>query len=109
MAMKNQEIAFLLIAKNGAARSMFVEALERAKVGDFLEAKKCMEEGEALLVEGHEEHGKLITRMARGEEILMDLLLVHAEDQMMAAETFKVLCKELIVLHEEMQELKRRG
>ena len=36
-----------------------------------------------------------------GEEMPFDLLLVHAEDQMMSAECFKVMAMELIEIYEK--------
>lgn len=104
---KTDEISFEMIAKNGAARSIFIEALRWADKGEFHEAEILMKEGEAMLVEAHEIHGELITSVARGEEVIMDLLLVHAEDQMMAAEMFKLLSREFISIHKRLHKLER--
>lgn len=93
------QISFEMIAKNGAARSLFIEAVQAAKKGNFTDAVELMEDGEAMLIEGHTIHGELITKFARGEEIHMDLLLVHAEDQLMAAEMFKLMAREFIEVY----------
>ena len=103
--MKNSEqISFEMIAKNGAARSLFLEAVQEAKKGKYSEARRLMEDGKALIAEGHTIHGNLITKFARGEHVEMDLLLVHAEDQMMAAEMFKLLAREFIEIYEKINE-----
>lgn len=103
--MKNSEqVSFEMIAKNGAARSLFLEAIQEAKKGKYKEARRLMEDGEALIVEGHIIHGNLITQFALGEHVEMDLLLVHAEDQMMAAEMFKLLAREFIEIYEKINE-----
>ncbi|HSR04610.1 MAG TPA: PTS lactose/cellobiose transporter subunit IIA [Proteiniclasticum sp.] len=103
--MKNSEqISFEMIAKNGAARSIFLEAIQEAKKSKYSEARRLMEDGEALIAEGHTIHGNLITKFARGEHVEMDLLLVHAEDQMMAAEMFKLLAREFIEIYEKINE-----
>ena len=57
-------ICFEMIATNGSARSYFLEALEAAKKGDFVEAEKLMEEGDKMLVEGHYAHGRLLEQEA---------------------------------------------
>jgi PTS system cellobiose-specific IIA component len=33
----------------------------------------------------------------------VDLLLVHAEDQMMSAETFRIMAKEIIEIHRRLK------
>lgn len=40
----------------------------------------------------------LITRAAQGEPVPVDILLVHAEDQLMSAEDFKILTERFINL-----------
>jgi PTS system cellobiose-specific IIA component len=104
---KTDQISFEMIARNGAARSLFIDAIKQAETGDFQEAERLMKEGESMLMEGHEIHGELITSVARGEEILMDLLLVHAEDQMMAAEMFKLLARQFMAVHKRLHELEK--
>jgi len=41
----------------------------------------------------------LLSKQAGDEEIPFDLLLVHAEDQMMCAEGFKIVAEELIDIY----------
>lgn len=94
-------IAFQIIASAGSARSMFVEAISLARVGKIQEARKKIQEGEECFVEGHKAHASLLTSVADGAEVKMDILLVHAEDQMMSAETFKMVAEELIKLYED--------
>lgn len=96
-------VCFEMIAANGSARSYFVEAMEAAKEGNFEEADRLMEEGEKMLSEGHHAHGNLLTREASGDKVKVDLLLVHAEDQMMSAETFRIMAKEIIEIHRRLK------
>jgi PTS system cellobiose-specific IIA component len=96
-------VCFEMIAANGSARSYFVEAIEAAKEGNFEEADRLMEEGEKMLSEGHHAHGNLLTREASGDKVKVDLLLVHAEDQMMSAETFRIMAKEIIEIHRRLK------
>jgi len=96
-------ICFEMIATNGSARSYFLEALEAAKRRDFIEADKLMEEGDKMLVEGHHAHGRLLEQEAGEDKVKVDLLLVHAEDQMMSAETFKIMASQFIDLYKMLQ------
>lgn len=95
-------VCFEMIAANGSARSYFIEAIEAAKEKRFEEADRLMEEGEKMLSEGHHAHGNLLTQEASGDKVKVDLLLVHAEDQMMAAETFRIMAKEIIDIHKRL-------
>lgn len=97
-----EQVCFEMIAANGSARSYFLEALMAAKEKNYGQADALMEEGEKMLSEGHHAHGGLLSREASGDKVQVDLLLVHAEDQMMAAETFRIMAKELIEIHKKL-------
>ena len=92
-------IAFQIISAAGTARSMFVEAVREAKKGNFEAAEAKIKEGEECFVEGHKAHMEILTKSAQGESVTMDLLMTHAEDQMMSAETYKMLAQEIIDLY----------
>ncbi len=96
-------ICFQMITAAGGARSSFIEAIQQAKAGDIEAAKKSMEEGEEMFVEGHKAHGQLIAKEADGKGETPNLLLVHAEDQMMSAETFQILANEFIDLYTQLK------
>lgn len=98
-------IYFQIISAVGMARSMFIEAIQKAKVGDFEAAFKCMEEGNEYFIEGHQAHAKLIQKEASGNKLEFTLILVHAEDQFMSAEAFKILAKEFIDVYKRIEEV----
>lgn len=87
---------FQVIAAAGSSRSAYVEAVESAKRGDFDQAESLMGEGEKAFLEGHSAHMALIQREASGEGSSISLLTVHAEDQLMSAEQFGILARQLI-------------
>lgn len=101
MESSNEETVFGIIASAGAARSMAYEALERAKEGKFDEADDLMEQAEEAGVEAHNAQTSLLTKAARGEDVSVDVLLVHAQDHLMTS----ILAQELIA---QMIELYRR-
>lgn len=92
-----------MISTAGLARSKYLEAVRAAKHSDFEKARMLMDEGDQCFGKAHELHsdflamgcGDLLER-GGGE---MNLILVHAEDQMMCAETFRVLGAELVELY----------
>lgn len=91
-----------LITYVGDARSFFIQAVGAAKGGDFLEAERLIAAGEESFINGHRVHGKLIQKAASGELGNLSMILVHAEDQLMSAETFKILANEFIDVYRKM-------
>lgn len=91
-----------LITYVGDARSSFIQAIGAAKKGDFPEAERLIAAGEESFINGHKVHGKLIQKAAGGELDNISLILVHAEDQLMSAETFKILVNEFIDVYRKM-------
>ncbi|MDQ7863456.1 PTS lactose/cellobiose transporter subunit IIA [Peribacillus frigoritolerans] len=53
------------------------------------------------MVEGHHAHSGLIQQEASGQKVEFSLLLMHAEDQMMSAETINDLVAEMIRMYRE--------
>lgn len=92
-------ISFEIISAVGAARSYYIEAIQEAKKGNFDKAEESIEEGNKMFQEGHHAHAKLVQQEANGEKVEVNILLVHAEDQLMSAETFKILATEFIDLY----------
>lgn len=96
-------IAFQIISAVGTARSMYIEAIQEAKRGNIEEARKMVEEGSQVFLEGHHAHAELIQKEAAGEASQVNLLLMHAEDQLMSADAFKVIADEFIDLYESIK------
>ena len=91
-------ICFQIIASVGTARSYFIEAIQKARKGDFDGAVKSIQDGENEFVTAHQAHGELIANEAGGNKTEVSLLLMHAEDQLMSAETIKIIAEEMIEL-----------
>jgi len=101
-------VCFQIISNVGMARSNYIEAMQFGKAGDFDRAKTLIEEGERYFLEGSEAHMSLIQQEATGTPVNCSLLLVHAEDQMMSAETFKIIANELIDSYRRILALEAR-
>ncbi len=96
---------FEIIASVGAARSMYINAIAKAKNYEFEEARNMIKEGEEVFVKGHDAHADLIQDEASGNGHAPTLLLLHAEDQLMSAEGFKIIADELIQSYEKIKSL----
>lgn len=97
---ENEEMQiFQLISSAGSAKSSYMEAISKAKEGNFDAAKELIEEGDKFHLEGHRIHAQMLSESAESVEQGVNLILVHAEDQMMSAETVKILADEIIELY----------
>ena len=91
-------ISFNIISNVGMARASSIEAIDFALDGDFEKANEKIEEGHQFFLNGHHAHAELIQMEANGDDNILSLLLVHAEDQLMSAENFKILADRFIKL-----------
>lgn len=97
--------AFEIIASVGTAKSLYIEAVEKAKEGSIGLARETMKKGDEAFLAGHDVHLGLLQKTAAGSaDVEISLILIHAEDQMASAETFKVLCGDLIDVYEHCQQ-----
>lgn len=103
--MKDLELkSFEIISNVGTARSCYIEAISYAKKFDFEMADKLMKDGIEAFNSGHNAHAELIQMEANKEEIPFSLILMHAEDQLMSAEGFKIIANEFIDVYRKMKD-----
>ena len=96
---------FQIISSVGMARSSYIEAISEARNGNF---ERAREEGEEMFVQGHSAHAQLIQQEAGGNPVSPTLLLLHAEDQLMSAEGFKIIAEEMIANYKKIAELEAK-
>ena len=99
-------IAFEIISNVGMAKSLAIEALRDVRSGKYEEGKSKLTEASEFLVKGHHAHADLIQKEASGEKVEFSLIVMHAEDQMMAAETIKSLVEEMIEMYKDLKEIR---
>ena len=83
-------------------KSLAIEAIREARKGNYEEANKKIEEAKEFLLQGHHSHTSLIQKEATGEKLEFSLMIMHAEDQLMNAETIKDLAIEIIEMHKDL-------
>lgn len=99
-----QMTCFEIIANVGTAKSNYIEAIQKAKAGDFEGAEELMKQGDEAYHGGHEAHMGMLVAEANGErEPIAPLILLHAEDQMASTEIIKVMAQELIEVQKQLQ------
>ncbi|WP_156299035.1 PTS lactose/cellobiose transporter subunit IIA [Streptobacillus canis] len=96
------EYAMQIIANSGMARSSAMQAIQFAKAGDFEKVQECMKEADKYYLEAHEIQTDLIVKETSSEEkIILNLIMVHAQDHLTMALLTKDLAKEIIELHKK--------
>ncbi|MBU5592546.1 PTS lactose/cellobiose transporter subunit IIA [Clostridium sp. MSJ-4] len=99
-------LIFEIIAHTGEARGYVFDALKSAKEGDFEKAKELMEKSEEESRIAHNVQTKLIQEEINGEGVQINMLLVHAQDQIMTAMSEQYLVAQMIELYKEMRGVK---
>ena len=97
-------IAFEIISNVGMAKSLAIEALRDVRAGKYDEAEKKINESSEYLIKGHHAHTSLIQKEASGDKVEFSLIIMHAEDQMMSAETIKSLIEEMIEMFKQLND-----
>ncbi|WP_197042346.1 MULTISPECIES: PTS lactose/cellobiose transporter subunit IIA [Pantoea] len=98
--MDTEQICFEMICHVGDARSCFVEAIQHARQKKFNQARDLIEKGKLNYNLGHAVHARLVQKEMEENVNHLSLILVHAEDQMMSAENFKILSEEFLLLYQ---------
>lgn len=102
-------IAFKIISGVGTARSCYIEAIHAAKAGDYEQAERLIADGDESFMVGHDAHAGLLTKEANeGQGSAVTLLILHAEDQLMSAEAFKIIAQEFIDAHKRIDALEAK-
>jgi len=101
-------IAFNIISAVGEARSKLMQAIEISRDGQADEAEQLVAEANQLLTKGDQEHFKVITQESKDKNVDFSLLLVHAEDQLMAAEIIRDLAAQMIPTNVRLYRLEKK-
>lgn len=95
-------VAFELISHAGNARSEAMNALRSARDGDFADARACLLKAEDDLRTAHQMQTSLVQREAQGEQVPVNIILVHAQDHLMCAIVVRDLAEEMLHLYERL-------
>lgn len=98
----SEDFAFEIIACVTTARTCYIGAIDASIEDNIEEANRLMHEGREAFLKGHNAHAKLLQTTSIGKTVQLDLLLAHAEDQLMSAEAFGILAEKFIALQKKM-------
>jgi len=96
------EVVMTLIMHGGDARSSAMEAIHAARDNDFEQAQKKLDGADASIKQAHEVQTAMLAKEASGENVEISLLLIHAEDHLMNAMTYRDLAEEMIELYKRV-------
>ncbi|WP_291649436.1 PTS lactose/cellobiose transporter subunit IIA [Clostridium sp.] len=96
-------ISFEIISNVGMAKSLAIEAVREVRDGKYEDAKGKLKESNTYMIQAHKAHSSLIESEANGEKVEFSLILMHAEDQMLSAETIIVLVEEMIEMYIDLK------
>lgn len=99
---KIQEVAFSIILHSGDARTTIHEAFKDMREENFDEANRKLEESNESLVEAHKIQSGLLKDYANGEEIIMEVIMVHAQDHLMTTMTLREVALEMLALYKKI-------
>ena len=93
-----------LIVDSGSARSKAIEAIRKARCGGFDEAEAMLRDCKKLMGHAHQIQTNMLTDEARGAmECNVTLLMVHAQDHLMNAETIYDMACEIVQLCKQIK------
>ena len=96
---QQQLVVMQLIMAGGNAKNAAFEAIRAAKIGNFKQAKAKLKEADA-----HQAQTSMLTAEANGQHQPVSLLMVHGQDHVMTAITFRDLAEEIVALYERLGE-----
>jgi len=97
------EAAFQIIMLAGNSRSGSMLAIGSARKGDFEEARAHLVQADEDLRAAHEAQTELITEEARGNQVPVNIILVHSQDHLTGAILIRDLADEFIHLYRELR------
>lgn len=106
--MNEEYLCLQIITDVGNARSKYIEAIQEAKAGNYAACNELLKQGNEAYAKGYRTHAELVGKEAEGTRADLSLLLIHAEDQLMSAESFKILCNEFLDVYRKFDQLQRQ-
>ncbi len=97
-----QAIAFEIILNSGNARTAIHSALAEMRKGNFAEAEQYLDEAHESLGQAHNAQTGLLHDYANEVSVPMEIILVHAQDHLMTAETLREIAIEMLELYKKV-------
>ena len=95
-----QVTAFELILHSGNARTRIHEAYDLMEKNEFTAADQKLLAAHDELILAHHVQTTLLQIFAKGEEIIIEIILVHAQDHLMTTMTLKEVAERMKLLYQ---------
>lgn len=103
------EFAMQIIANSGMSRSSSIEAIRFAKIGDYEKANESLKKANEFYLSAHEIQTELISKETQDEsKIVLNLIMVHAQDHLTMALLTKDNALEMIDLYKKIDKIEKR-
>ena len=99
-------IAMTLIGHAGETKSLAYQAMNAAKAGKFDEAEEFMKQSTEEMLKAHELQTDMIAKEAGGEQVPVNIILIHSQDHLTMANVAEELAEEMISLYKTIADLK---
>lgn len=101
-----EEIAMMIVANAGGARSQAILAIDEAREGNFDKADEMIKEAHDYLREAGAEHFKALQMDIKGD-LNINLLLMHAEDQYISIDSVVLMSEKMIRMYKDFADCKK--
>lgn len=97
-----QEAAFQIILSSGEGRALTQEAYVAMRNNDFETAEGKLAAASDTFVSAHHAQTEFLQAFASGEDITMDILMVHAQDHLMTGMAMREVALEMLALYKRL-------
>lgn len=98
-----QENAMMMILYAGNANQFAFEALRKIKTKEFDQARELIKQAKQESIQSHKIQSNLLSDIANGNEVALDILMVHAQDHLMNSVLAVDIIEEMIDVFESYQ------
>lgn len=107
--MDQENTTMMLIVNAGNARSLAMEAIQRAKGGDSNGAEEKLNESSKAIALAHEQQTELLSASFENPVLKVDMLTIHAQDHLMGAISTLELAREFCDMYRMLFEMNGEG
>lgn len=99
-----QSVAFEIILHSGSSRTMVHEAFEMMRNNKFKDSTDKLDEANEELLLAHQSQTNLMRQYSSGENINIDIIMVHAQDHLMTTMTLREVALEMLYLYKKLED-----
>lgn len=99
--------SFQIIAEAGDARSLALEAIDKANEYDFEQAEELLKKATLSMNKAHQIQTDMIVREVNGQPVDTHIIMVHSQDHFAMATESIDMAKIIIRLYKKIQELEK--